>query len=55
MTGAPIRLGPGASRAFADIGSHLANRVDITQHGISALQAVTRTVHPQRGGKERAA
>ena len=39
----------GASRAFADIGSHWCDLVEwVTGHRISELTAVTETVHPER-------
>jgi predicted dehydrogenase len=39
----------GASRAFADIGSHWCDLVEwVTGHRISELSAVTQTVHPDR-------
>jgi predicted dehydrogenase len=39
----------GASRAFADIGSHWCDLVEwVTGHRISKLTAVTQTVHPER-------
>ncbi|HWG23036.1 Gfo/Idh/MocA family oxidoreductase [Actinospica sp.] len=39
----------GASRAFADIGSHWCDLVEwVTGHRISELSAVTQTVHPER-------
>jgi predicted dehydrogenase len=39
----------GASRAFADIGSHWCDLVEwVTGHRISELTAVTQTVHPER-------
>ena len=41
----------GPSRAFADIGSHLADLLEfVTGDRIARLQAVTRTVHPERNG-----
>jgi predicted dehydrogenase len=41
----------GASRAFADIGSHLVDLVEfITRDQITAVHALTRTVHRERGG-----
>jgi len=41
----------GASRAFADIGSHLCDLIEfVTGDRIARLVARTRTVHPQRGG-----
>ena len=39
----------GASRAFADIGSHWCDLVEwVTGHRISELSSVTQTVHPER-------
>jgi predicted dehydrogenase len=41
----------GPSRAFADIGSHLADLTEfVTRDSIVRLQALTRTVHPERNG-----
>ena len=41
----------GPSRAFADIGSHLADLTEfVTGERIVRLQALTRTVHPERNG-----
>jgi predicted dehydrogenase len=41
----------GPSRAFADIGSHLADLTEfVTGDRIARLQALTRTVHPERNG-----
>ena len=42
----------GASRAFADIGSHLVDLMEfVLNDQISSLSAVTNTVHAERGGK----
>ncbi|WP_460632952.1 Gfo/Idh/MocA family protein [Leifsonia lichenia] len=49
------RLG-GPSRAFADIGSHLVDLVEfVAGERITRLEAVTRTVHAERGGFENVA
>jgi len=41
----------GPSRAFADIGSHLVDLIEfVTDQRITRVAAVTRTVHPERGG-----
>lgn len=43
----------GASRAFADIGSHLCDLVEfVTGQRVHRLAARTRTVHTHRGGRE---
>lgn len=42
----------GSSRAFADIGSHLVDLTEfVTGDRVARLAAVTRTVHPERGGR----
>ncbi|WP_243752742.1 Gfo/Idh/MocA family protein [Leucobacter ruminantium] len=42
----------GPSRAFADIGSHLVDLLEfVSGDRIARLAAVTRTVHPERGGR----
>lgn len=42
----------GASRAFGDIGSHLADLIEfVTNERISAVQASMRTIHPVRDGR----
>jgi predicted dehydrogenase len=46
-------LAGGASRAFADIGSHLVDLMEfVLGDRIESLSAVTNTVHAERGGKK---